>query len=234
MKNKPPFPACEKCTVRHHSILSALTREQQEGFTEEKGCNFYKKGEVLFHAGGKPSGVHCLHTGKVKVYKSGSAGQNHILRLCGPGEMVGFDALLSNAPYHHSARAIEDTLICFIPGKVFKDALSKNETLNEHVNHVVFNYIRETECKLVDLSQKVVRVRLAETLLYLWEKFGSKSDGKTIDIELTREEIANIVGTAPESIIRMLSGFKDQGIIELSKRNIAIKDLKGLKNLKGV
>lgn len=230
MKTNYDFPACEHCNTRHGSIFSVLSREQQEWYSDEKGCNYYKKGQNLFNTGSKPSGLYCIFSGKIKVYKTGKAGQNHILRLCGEGEMVGYASMISEDPYSCSAQAIEDSMVCFIPARTFRESLTMNEALSISVNKLICKDIREAEKKLVNISQKTVKERLAEALLFLRHKFGTDED-ETLKIHLTREELSNIVGTAPESIIRMLSDFRERGILRLDRRNIGIIDIKKLRDM---
>lgn len=221
---QPEIPTCEKCKTRNSSIFKTLTPEEQEKFSEDKGCNFYKRGQILFTEGGKPAGIFCIHQGKIKTYKPGNSGREQIISVSGPGDVLGYGALITNESYNASASALEDSVVCFIPKKAFNESIDKNEKLHDRVKTILCQDVKEAEKQMVKISQKQVKARVAETLLVLKHKFGLKEDGETLDVNLTREEFAGIVGTATESVIRLLSGFQKENIIELQNRSIKIKN----------
>lgn len=216
------IPTCESCLSRSDSAFNVLTRDEQERFTEEKGCNFYKRGQVLFTEGSQPSGLYCINEGKIKLFKPGPSGRDQILKLCGKGEIIGYGTLLSGESHNSTAEALEEATVCFIPKNIFLETIRLNVNLHKNIKSLLCKDVRDTENNLIKLSQKQVRERVAETLLIIKEKFGYKEDGMTLDINLTREEIANVVGTATESVIRLLSEFQKNGMIKLNNRSVQI------------
>ncbi|HYF02385.1 MAG TPA: Crp/Fnr family transcriptional regulator [Patescibacteria group bacterium] len=217
-------PACETCTSRHTSIFADLDGGELVRFSFQKGCNLYKSGNTIFNEGSYPSGLYCIHKGKVKIFKNGTEGKEQILRFAKEGDILGYKSLLSDQPFSASAAALDEAVICFIPKKSYFDVLQTNPKLSLKMMQLLTQELKTAETRIVELAQKPVRERLAETILILKETFGFEEDGKTIAISLTREEIANIVGTATESVIRLLSEFKKDGIIDLKGRSISILD----------
>lgn len=193
-----------------------------------KTANRYKRKQVIFHEGYKPLGVYCINSGKVKVYKLGNTGKDQIVRLAKPGDILGYRAFVSGEYYTASATALEDSVICFIPRKNFFRILQSNSKMSMKMAKLLSANLKTAEDKITQLAQKTVRERLAETLLILNESFGVKSDQNTLNVLLTREEISNIVGTATESIIRILADLKSEGIIDFDGKQIIILNRQGL------
>ncbi len=221
---------CNDCNSRKDSLFCELHRHELDDISDNKSCVVYKKGQTLFYEGTRPLGLYCIKTGKVKVFKMGSQGKEQILRLSGPGEFLGYRALLGEEQYAASAEVLEDSAVCFIPKSDFFSALNEN---NNFFNAMVKSMAHELgvqEEKVLDLSQKSVRERLAGNLLMLKETYGLDGNAESIliDIAISREDLANIVGTATETVIRLLSEFKADKLIAFEGKKITILDAKGL------
>lgn len=188
-----------------------------------KICSSFKKGESIFREGSYASGVYCINAGKIKLAMIGSEGKEQIVRMAKPGDIIGYKALLSGDRYSATATAIEDCNICFIPREIFLVILQKDAELSFEMMKLLSNELKQAEEKITHLAQKPVRERVAETILFLKETYGIDKDNQ-INILLTREEIANLVGTATETAIRLLSEFNKDHIIELSGKKIKILD----------
>ncbi len=188
-----------------------------------KICSSFKKGESIFREGSYASGVYCINAGKIKLAMMGSEGKEQIVRMAKPGDIIGYKALLSGDRYSATATAIEDCNICFIPREIFLVILQKDASLSFEMMKLLSNELKHAEEKITHLAQKPVRERVAETILFLKETYGIDKDNQ-INILLTREEIANLVGTATETAIRLLSEFNKEHIIELSGKKIKILD----------
>ena len=134
-------------------------------------------------------------------------------------------------PYTISAIAVEPSSICFVPNENIQRYLKDNPHLSLRVLQLMSHELQDTERRVVELAQKSVRERVAEALLVLRTTFGTDEDGETLNMPLTREEIADIVGTAPESLIRMLGELKASNVIETVGRRIRVKDLDALKSV---
>lgn len=186
-----------------------------------KICSSYKKGETIFKQGAYAAGVYCINAGKIKLSMMGDEGKEQIIRMAKPGDIIGYKALLSGEKYNATAIAIEDTNICFIPKEIFLVILQKDASLSFEMMKVLSNELKRAEEKITHLAQKQVRERMAETILFLKETYGLDKDDH-VNIQLSREEIANLVGTATETAIRLLSEFNKEHIIELSGKKIKI------------
>lgn len=215
---------CATCGARHKSIFCHLEIEELAAFDEMKSCMSYKKGQVIFNEGGHPLGLFCVNDGKVKLEYTGSDGKEQIVRMAKGGDVLGYRALLSSERYNASAIALDDTDLCFIPKDAFFTVLKTNPGLSLEIIKMLSVELRKAEKSITDLAQKPVRERMAEALLFLKETYGFEEDGQTIDVVLSREDIANLVGTATETAIRLLSEFKKDNIVEPVGKKIKIVD----------
>lgn len=192
---------------------------------EHKSCIPYKKGQIIFNEGNYPLGVYCINKGKVKLAHAGQDGKEQIVKLAKEGDVLGYRSMLSSERYNASAIALEDTHICFISKEVFFSLLRKNPTLSLEIIRMLALELRLTENRLTDIAQKPVRERMAEALLFLKETYGFEKDNATISVVLSREDIANLVGTATETAIRLLSEFKHDKIVVFVGKKIKILDM---------
>jgi len=216
---------CQNCKKRFTSVFCRVENDSVETINDEKVCTPYKKGQVIFHEGARPLGIFCVNRGKIKLVKLGEDGKEQILRLIKPGDLMGYRALLSGDKYSASAVVMEDSGICFIPKELFMGILQKDGILSMEIMKLLSDDLRKAETSITHLAQKPVRERLAEALLFIKETYGFEEDGKTIDLKITREELANIVGTATETTIRLLSEFKNEGVLQLEGKKIAVLNL---------
>lgn len=220
---------CQFCKSRTDSHFADLPEEDLSILSAHKSCVTYKKGQNLFYEGTRPMGIFCLNYGKVKVYKMGSNGKEQILFIAQPGDFLGYRSLLSEEFYGASAAVIEQAAICFIPKSDFLTILNKNPAFFNKLMKAVCHELGVMEDKLAQLAQKSVRERLAATILMLKETYGMEGEGSDlIDIALSREDLANIVGTATETVIRLLSEFKSDGLIGLEGKKIRVLDAQKL------
>ncbi|MFL9482051.1 Crp/Fnr family transcriptional regulator [Chitinophagaceae bacterium LWZ2-11] len=213
---------CQSCNQRFLSVLCKAGDEFIDEVNDQKINNVYKKGQTIFSEGSYPFGVYCISDGKVKLSHLGDDGKEQIVRLLKGGDIVGYRALLSGDRYSSSAVALEETSVCFVPKDLFIKMLKNDAKLSFEMMKMLSNELHQTEIKLIHLAQKPVRERLAETLLFIKRIYGYERDGVTLNVRLSREEIANLVGTATESTIRLLSEFKKDGMVDLDGKKIKI------------
>jgi CRP/FNR family transcriptional regulator, polysaccharide utilization system transcription regulator len=213
------------CDVAHQSLFACLTPAELQLFDEHKSCLVFKKGQHIFNEGNYPLGVYCIDTGKVKLEHSGDEGKMQIVRMAKAGNIVGYRALFCNEKYNASAVAIEDTNICFVPKDVFNKVLESNNQLAHNFIKLLASDLRKAEDHLTELAQNPVRERMAKALLFLKETYGLEEDEATINVTLTREELADLVGTATETAIRLLSELRHDGIVEFVGKKIRISSL---------
>lgn len=226
-------PLCERCALETVSIFKHLTPEEAQMINFEKDFRQYKRGDVLYQEGNRISGFYCIHNGIIKVFKTGFDGKEQIIRFAKAGEMIAYRSVLSNEPACTSAKVIEDCQVCFIPSEILISLIKTNSSFSLELLKLACHELGEANSFITDIAQKTVRERLAEILLLLMTDFGL-DDQNNLRISLTREELANIVGTATESVIRLLSEFKSDKLVELNGRKIRIINKKGLEKISNV
>jgi len=231
MQQNQKNPDCHECPVRSMGVFCELEHSLLDNANEKKKCNTYKKGDTIFYEENHPMGLFCVFNGKAKVFKTNDQGKEQIVRLAKEGDVLGYRALISGEPYNASAVALEDCRICFIPQNAFLGFLKESKNLFVQITSLLSNDLKSAENQMASLSQKSVRERVADTLLMLRTFYGVENDGKTLKSNLSREDLANIVGTATESLIRMLSEFKNEGLIDLNNKKITIVNLEKLKKV---
>ncbi|MBL7785366.1 MAG: Crp/Fnr family transcriptional regulator [Chitinophagales bacterium] len=217
--------SCEDCLTKSISVFRHLPNDQINNLSQQKSCMLFKKGQYVFSEHSYPLGLYCISSGKIKLSALGLDGKEQILRFAKNGNIVGYRALLCNETYHCSAIAIEDTSICFIPKDLFFQLIVQNPALSLEIMQLLGNDLKDAEDHIVSLSQKNVRERVAEALLFFKAVYGLENDQKTIQIKLSREEIADYVGTSTETAIRFLSEFNADGIIQTEGKKIKILNL---------
>jgi CRP/FNR family transcriptional regulator len=227
MKKKFEMPQCSTCGSRHKSVFCDLSSDEVRDIDDQKGCNIYDKGQIIFHEGNRTNGIYCVNKGKIKLFQLGSEGKEQIIRFAKEGDVIGYRALLSEEPLSASAEAIEEAAVCFIPKSQVLKMITGNSNFNFRLLKELSHELGESAKIITDLAQKPVRERLAETLLMLKDTF-ELNEEKTIQVKLSREELANIVGTATESVIRLLSEFKKDNLIAIEGRNIKLLDIPAL------
>jgi len=228
-----PVPFCDKCALEIGAIFRYLSREEVDMINFEKEFRLFKRGDVLYNEGSRISGFYCIHSGTIKVFKTGLDGKEQIIRFAKPGDIIAYRSVLSNEVACTSAKVIEDCMVCFITSEILISLVKSNSTYAHELLKLACHELGEANSFITDIAQKTVRERLAEILLLLVHDFGLDSQDY-LQISLTREELANIVGTATESVIRLLSEFKTDRLVELNGRKIKILDKKGLEKISNV
>lgn len=233
MKLNTPIPVCNECEKNIKSIFKHLTEEQVTELTFEKGCSTYKRGDIIYHEGNRPSGSYCISKGIVKLFKTGVEGKDQIIKFAKKGDIIGYRSVLSGELSCTTAKVIEDATVCFIPASTMVSFMKTNSDFSLELMQIACTELGVANSFITGIAQKTVRERLAEVLIYLKREFGTDEEN-ILQISLTREEFANIVGTATESVIRLLSEFKDDKYIELNGRKIKILEEAKLKRLGNV
>jgi len=226
-------PLCDKCSLESGSIFKYLSHEEVETINFEKDFRQYKRGDILYQEGNRISGFFCINSGIIKVFKTGFDGKEQIIRFARKGDIIAYRSVLSNELACTSAKVIEDCQVCFIPSEILISFIKTNPVYALELLKLACHELGEANSFITDIAQKTVRERLAEILLFLVNDFGL-DDQQFLNISLTREELANIVGTATESVIRLLSEFKSDKLVELNGRKIRILNTKGLEKISNV
>jgi len=227
VKNFFETPSCESCASRLSNVFCSLNDNQVNELALDKSCNIYKKAQLIFYEGNRPTGLYCVNQGKIKIFQTGEEGKEQILRLAKEGDLLGYRALISGEPYSASAAVMEDAVVCYIPRKTFFELLQKNSELSNKMMQLLSHDLKEAEARITGLAQKPVRERMAETILMLREFYGSDDD-EIINASISREDIAGIVGTSTETCIRIIADFKHEKLIVLAGKRIKVANLHGL------
>ncbi|MEL0457167.1 Crp/Fnr family transcriptional regulator [Flavobacteriaceae bacterium SZ-1-7] len=221
---------CEQCIIKQFNSLKALTKEELVRISGCKTTRTIKKGEVIFEEGETINGVYCVKDGICKLSKLSENGKDQIVKMVVKGDLLGQRSLISNESSNLQAVALNDMEVCFIPKSEIIADLQKNPKFSFEVLKEMAHDLKEADDFIVNMAQKSVKQRLAETLIYIYNSFGVNPDN-TLSVLLSREDFANIVGTATESAIRVLSQFKKEGLISTVGKQIRIEDLEGLKRV---
>ncbi|MEP7254466.1 MAG: response regulator [Ferruginibacter sp.] len=193
----------------------------------DRHVNHYKKKQTIYSEGNHPNRLYYIEKGKVKTFKTNDAGKELTVGLFNEGDFFGYTALLEETVYKETAEAIEDTDIAIIPKEEFESLLMGNKEVTHKFIKLLANNITEKENQLLGLAYNSLRKRVADALLTLQLKYHKEGQDK-FSIHISREDLANIAGTATESLIRTLSDFKSEQLIEIKDGNIIITNQKKL------
>lgn len=221
---------CENCIVRKFNALRAMSKEELKAVSDSKVSRTVKKGEVIFGEGEKLGGIYCVRNGVSKLAKLSPNGKDQIVKLASKGEVLGQRSVVAEEQSNLSATAVNDMEVCFVPKEVIMTSLHQNPDFTYEVLRHMAHDLREADDVIVNMSQKTVKQRIAEALLYLKNRFGEDAEGY-LTLILSREDIANVVGTATESCIRILSDFRKEGLIKTSGKRMAVVDSRKLQDI---
>jgi CRP-like cAMP-binding protein len=221
---------CENCIIRQMNSFKALKKEELKRMADHKETRLIKKGEVIFREGERLGGVFCVRGGISKLSKMSDNGRDQIVKIATKGEVLGHRSVISSEATNLSATALEDMEVCFIPKSHIEEPLLNNPVFTNAVLKHMAQELKYADDVIVNMAHKSVRQRLAEVLMYLEDNFGTDSDG-FLYLQLSRADIADVVGTATELLIRTLTKFKNEGLISTTGKRIKLEDKKALYNL---
>ena len=202
-------------------LSEAKEYKELEELSEDKELKTLAKKDLVFREGSYPIGIYYLNKGKVKTYMTNDDAKDYITGLYKSGEFFGYSTILENKPYAESAMALEDSEVCLIPKEEFFSLLYSNKDVAKKFISMLSNNLLAMEERLIDLAYNSVRKRVAQSLMLLKEKY-EKEGVDIFNMSISREDLANIVGTSKESVIRTLSDFKEEGLIEIKGSNIKV------------
>lgn len=211
-------------------LINVNGKEALQNFTKDRVVNTIKKKQVIYTEGNNPYRLFFIQKGKVKTYKTNSDGKDLVLNLYNEGDFFGYLALIENSPYKESAEAIEPCEIAVIPKEEFESLLNSDMSVMRKFMQLLANNMSEKEDQLLNLAYSSLRKKVAVSLVTLYRKYKTSED-KEFSIDMSRENLANITGTAKESLIRTLGDFKDEKLIDIRDGNIIILNEKKLANL---
>ena len=213
---------CPYCLEHIEEILSGVHELRPIDKNGDINYKSFNKGDVLFSEGGIPRGVFFLHSGLIKIIKYGIEGKEQIIEIAKAGDLVGFRAMLSDKTYNVDAEMLEDASIGYIQKSDFLKEINNNEKLRNTVIRVLSKELQDRADLLTTMAQKTVRQRTALALILLDDIY------KGTPINLSRDDLANFVGTATETVIRLLREFKKDNILDIHGRKINILNIEHL------
>jgi CRP-like cAMP-binding protein len=220
---KPSLEIDLRSFLVKNTVFKHLLQSELDIIPVDDGPDFYKRGDTIYDEGNRINGFYCLVKGIIKIFKTGFDGKDQIIRFAKPGDIMGFRSTITGELACTTTKVIEDAAVCYVPGDLVKSFVKSNGEFAMDLLELACNELGEANDYITDIAQKTVRERLAEVLIHLKWTFNLDSEN-FLQISLTREELANIVGTATESVIRLLSEFKQDKLIELHGRKIKILD----------
>ncbi|MGE4586360.1 MAG: Crp/Fnr family transcriptional regulator [Mangrovibacterium sp.] len=227
MRSSSKQPAEEDCDLSGFMLFKKLNDNEIAQLNYDKTCTRYKKGSIIYREGSRLTGFYCVMRGIIKIFKTGIDGKEQIIRFAKKGEIIAYRSLLSQELACTTSKVIEEAVLCHIPYQTLIYLIHNNWEFSLHILQIVCKELREANDFITDIAQKTVRERLAEILLLLKDSF-ALDQTNTLQISLTREELANMIGTATESVIRLLSEFKQDKLVELQGRKIKLLNIPGL------
>jgi CRP-like cAMP-binding protein len=222
------FPI-EKWDFKSSTVLTDLPANEMDKLFDNSTENIYEKGQILFREGANPSGIFFIKDGKVKKYKVDKERREQIIYVANTGELIGYHALLAEERYPDTASTLEDSRIVFISKENFLDVLNTSKVLSQRLLKLLSHEFSVFANSLALFAQRSVRERFAMQLILMREKYKQNfTPGMEVEINLSREDLASLVGTARENIVRILKDFKEEGILETKGRKIIIKNVNKL------
>ena len=212
-------------------VWRVLTDKEREILRSNSTIQHFKRNELIYCEGDEPKDMMCLLKGKVKIYKDGVGGRSQIIRMIKPVEYFGYRAYFAKEDYVTAAAAFEPSLICLIPMSAITTLVTQNNDLAMFFIKQLSFDLGVADERTVNLTQKHIRGRLAESLLFLKESYGLEEDGSTLSIYLSREDLANLSNMTTSNAIRTLSQFSTERLITIDGRKIKIIDEEKLKKI---
>ncbi len=213
------------------AIWSILTMDEKHLITDNFVIHNFKKNQIIYAEKDDPQYLWTLMKGKVKLFKDGIGGRQQILRLYRPIQYFGYRSYFAREQYVSSAAALEPSTLGAIPMKLVEELINQNRQLAWFFIHELSRHLGGSDTKIVTLTQKHIRGRLAEALILMLENYGYEADGQTLNIFMAREDLANLSNMTTSNAIRTLSAFVQEKIIVVDGRRIKIVDEQTLRNI---
>ncbi|HPA86355.1 MAG TPA: Crp/Fnr family transcriptional regulator [Bacteroidales bacterium] len=224
-------PYIEICIEGASSIFKVLSPSEKEMLDQHHLVMNFRKGESILNEGSRPKGIICFASGSAKLFSIGAGNREQIIKILRPAEFVSFRTLFSDSPYPYSVVALEETSTVVFEKHNMSRILRHNAELAIKFIKTISEDLIFSNKRLISLTQKHVRGRLAESLLILRDTYGFDTDGRTLNALLSREDLAHLSNMTTSNAIRTLSGFADENLVEIHGRKIVILDLKQLEEI---
>ncbi len=230
--NNGIISSCNDCLQRKYSSLNALSKEELNILNSKRKSQHVKKGRPIFISGEYTKGLICLSTGKAKISIEDKLGNSQIVSLKKEVDFLGLHELMSDSKYRTNATAITDVSVCIIDKREFYSVIKNNADFSIKIIKILSNELGRIERRTIKLTQKYMRVRLAETIFELTNIYGYvKKEERLLNVEMKRKELAKLSNMTTANLIRTLSVFVKEGIVKTKRRKIWIKNIKALKKV---
>ena len=212
-------------------IWSILDADEKRRVVENFTIHTFKKNQIIYAERENPEYLWCLLTGKAKLYKDGKGGRQQITRLIRPVQYFGYRAYFAGETYVHTAAAMEPSKLGRLPMKIVEEMINGNNRIAWFFIHELSRNLGSSDTRIVNLTQKHIRGRLAEALIVLRDHYGYEEDGKTLRIYMGREDLANLSNMTTSNAIRTLTAFVNEKLLVVDGREIKIIDEPSLRNI---
>ncbi len=212
-------------------IWSILDGDEKRRVLDSFVIHNFKKNQIIYAEGEEPEFLWCLIKGKVKLFKDGIGGRSQIVRLIRPVQYFGYRAYFAEEPYVSSAGVIEPSMLGSLPMSLVMDMMQQNNRIAMFFIKELSHNLGGSDTRLVNLTQKHIRGRLAEALIALKENYGYEDDNSTLRIFMGREDLANLSNMTTSNAIRTLSGFVNEHVITVDGRRIRILNEPALRKI---
>lgn len=233
MNPKIPLPELDACYQKLKRTFATLTADEARSLLAPGAVRYYKKGEQVYSEGARIKGCYFVYSGIIKIYQTGHEGKNQIIKFDREGDIFGFRSVIRREPACSSVETLTDAILCYIPDAALLHLIKSNAGFAYDMVQIACKELGESNHYIRDIAQKSVRERLAEVLLSIAADFGMEKDG-TLKLNITREDLSNIVGTATETVIRLLSDYKSEGLVDSLGRKIVLLNIEKLKTIAGL
>lgn len=215
-------PDCQTCSHRTNLLIGCCSTEELAVINSNKTIQYYQKGQFIYQEGNQALGLYCVQQGRIKIAKAGGDNKEQILHLCREGDALGFRALLAGTHYASSAVALDECVVCLVPKSDFVRLLQTNLQFSAGLMQLLARTLGHAEERMLHLAYKPVRERLASALLLVQQIFWQEGEELPFRIALGRADLAALVGTAKETVSRLLSELKEAGIVATRGSQITI------------
>ena len=220
---------CHECKSHLKNIFCGVNGELADLIDQHKITRTYRRKQILYYEKTPITGIFCIKSGEAKVFKTGSEGKQHILRIVHGDHVLGLESLFAGEYFQSAAEMIEDGVVCLIQRQAVLEVIRRNPQASMQIMQALAAQAIASDTERVDLAQNSVRERMARLLSLLAESHGQTvKNGILINLSISREEIAEMVGTAAETAMRLLKEFREDKLVEVHGKEILILDRRRL------
>lgn len=219
-----------RCHIRENTIFTGLNDAQLDAFKDVVIISSYKKREVVYLDGDECSGLYIIRTGRLKLVRSSSTGKEQIINILNPGDLLGFEVFYEGRTYRNTAVAMEDSELCYIEKNAFFKILEREPDISKKLIISLGKELNHAYERIGNLGLLNAKEKLGHLLYTLADEYGVKADaGVKLNLNLSRLEIAELLGITQETSIRLLKSFKEDGVLDIKRKEIVIKSMSRLK-----